>query len=1401
MPRNEDRVRRDLEILGLELSASEDDKKKAFIKLALKLHPDRFSKSPDDSIKTKFHEVCKAYKRLTSDHCNTSDWNVDKSDEIFFSLLADSLQHNSKAALYGLFSELPNHKSHFQNDNEYRCKEDALDEDEDEDTEFNRLITILMNRLQNGKSLPAGLTQDKISKLKEDFIKHKEATKKCIEDEKITTTAKKPKATTQVPVTKPKPKSKKQMIAEQRRREKEMAKIAAELDEKRRLEEEKETAKKQLEEEKQRKLEEEQRRQEDERKRLAAQAKKRKEREDRERELKQQKENERLEKLKKQQEEELRRKEEEKKRKAEEKAAKSKALKEAKEKEEKEKQDQSKKQQGAKRATTNAQQQYQPQYQQYQQQQQKYPREVPPRFLRQMQQRQGPTSTDVEQHQQPQQQQNLQPKTQTVRKDQKQQKEEGDWDSGSDELANVNKSQETRSKWTENSTGTRNENWGQELSSGGGSLSDWGTVNVTEDWDAPGDSHFGSNWTEPRQETTQLEDTKTSEPSVIGTIGSELKSGKIPKKDSISGQFGVIGQPVSSSKDVPVVDPKSEANSDLQTERPEPVVNVVRDPLYKDVIEKKPPESGEKTLVDAGTKDLEVNNSQGSKTPKLTGWSGLDGFEPLPSYDKGSGVSQTVASVVEDESQSRTKVENVVTSNHKNVISDTQQLVKSATVEKSSGSKNAVREAEGVREADEWGWTTASSKKAKQKPSNTPSVNREANSWMSRSLKQLLDMGFKLEDAERALKENNGIIESAVSDLLSRADTTPTDKIHDQAGISSRRKDQLSSSMNDNTDEKLSNKKGQSKENRTIEDSRTQTAKMFTSDKSDFVGGNKLEEKSNAGSDAKGTANQGPVSMSSSSFLPTDIGTRFSDSNVIKSKPVGVIGSPLPGTSKISSQNSQRPLSTDDKSLLGATQAPISTPGQQISPVGSSVNQSLPQQSFPSFSHDTQAFPGQGPKLHHILQQSQGLPQPSLFPQQQILPTVPGTVSKDATFISPPLAANPNPGPQQSKLLQWTQQISMEARDTVASSAQSEQDASWNSITSVPGCASATITPVGAPVTVDPVSAKWGVIAAPRLSPTPSEFRPGVPWKPKAELERDDGKRTEDVDFPDIDSKDLPGGNINGILSSSEKAPPAGVIRPPPGLVAANSFDLHNTDPPVGLLEQSSVGQSGSNKAVKQWLALTGLKPAVDYSPLRMLCQQYGIVLAHRTGQGAIYVCYESQAQAQDACKALNGRIIFDANIVATLITEDDVPNIPDAKIGMPPAPGKPFIPAQFPGMQPPSRPFWDTNGQIGTINPNMPFAPPPMPGMPPGNLLGLGPHLGQWPPARSDPLVNPSQFWPMNLPAQGLLNQAPNYGPWSTNSASPVTAVNVNSTHAAVSPSTGNKLLPDGLFNASESI
>merc|ERR1711962_925226 len=83
---------------------------------------------------------------------------------------------------------------------------------------------------------------------------------------------------------------------------------------------------------------------------------------------------------------------------------------------------------------------------------------------------------------------------------------------------------------------------------------------------------------------------------------------------------------------------------------------------------------------------------------------------------------------------------------------------------------------------EEFGWTTVQQNKAKKTVTTTsnptssssvpgtPSKSENSNAWTNRALKQLLDMGFKREHAEKALRDNNGIIESAVSDLLMKGD-------------------------------------------------------------------------------------------------------------------------------------------------------------------------------------------------------------------------------------------------------------------------------------------------------------------------------------------------------------------------------------------------------------------------------------------------------------------------------------------------------------------------------------------------------------------------------------------------------------------------------------------------------
>ena len=296
-------------------------------------------------------------------------------------------------------------------------------------------------------------------------------------------------------------------------------------------------------------------------------------------------------------------------------------------------------------------------------------------------------------------------------------KEETDWDN--DNTGDTSQSSlETKKNWTDIAS-IPNEDWGKELSSGGGSLSDWGTTSITEDWDAPGEPSFGANWTEQ-----QVGEGVKNEQPVIGTIGSEVKSGKIPKKDAnvcmgktdstVGGQFGAIGQPI-------VKDTVNELGKLKNTEI-EKDTTVAKDPLYKDVIGNSTgnevKEELLKTVKNSGPKSLDVSKLQGPKiaSPKLTGWSGLDGFEPLPSYDSGSQpLPESGPSVDDSNKKLKPKAEECLPTNVKPVDHDivASEAHKDIAVDKSTTETSPAGELETGRVSDEWGWTTASSKKAK----------------------------------------------------------------------------------------------------------------------------------------------------------------------------------------------------------------------------------------------------------------------------------------------------------------------------------------------------------------------------------------------------------------------------------------------------------------------------------------------------------------------------------------------------------------------------------------------------------------------------------------------------------------------------------------------------------------
>lgn len=311
-----------------------------------------------------------------------------------------------------------------------------------------------------------------------------------------------------------------------------------------------------------------------------------------------------------------------------------------------------------------------------------------------------------------------------IPKDGKTSKDESDFECGNDETISTSQSSlEARNKWTDIANAA-NENWGQELSSGAGSLSDWGTVNAMEDWDAPTEVNPGSDWGE--QKTAVSDDSTKSENLSLATIGSEVKSGRFPKKEAasfpnktekpVSGQFGAIGQPVASLKESGGSEVGTIKDQDGDKDK-----TIAKDQLYKDVIGKNTivdnKEELLKTAKSSGPKNMDISRTQESKatSPKLTGWSGLDGFEPLPGYDAGvNATARSVPSVIDSNTKMKTKpseqtlVNNAKISNHVTSGKESQKDI--ALDKNTTGGLEAPS-----RSSDEWGWTTASSKKTKVK--------------------------------------------------------------------------------------------------------------------------------------------------------------------------------------------------------------------------------------------------------------------------------------------------------------------------------------------------------------------------------------------------------------------------------------------------------------------------------------------------------------------------------------------------------------------------------------------------------------------------------------------------------------------------------------------------------------
>jgi len=1394
MPRVDDR-RKEYDVLGLDCYATEVEVKKAFTRLSLKYHPDLHFKcivqENQQYTKSKFNEICKAYKKIMADeNCCVNDWNNDKSDEIFFSLLGELLQNSTRAnELYTLLSSQTNNKSHFQNDNEYRCKEDVVEEDEDSD--LNRLVDILKNRLQNGKSVPAGLTQDKLARLKDDFMKRNEENKKS--EQNHNTPSKKLKTNPAVPVAKPKPKNKKQLQAEQRRRELEMANIARELEEKKKKEEEKEQVRKKQEKERQHAMEEEMKKQEEDKRKQLNETKKRKEKDEKDREQRSAKERERQERLHKNQEEEQRKKEEEKRRKAEEKASKQKATKESKEREERERLEKQQQQQ-IQATQKNQTKQRSQQYQQYQQQQQKYPREVPPRFLRQQQQ----------------QQLKQQVPPNTTRKDE----------------FNVASSYDNKETWVENSSNntsisryyqhqqpeTSSEDWDLDDNTLNTNQlsnidSSWGGLPVSEDWDVA-DANKRTRSSVPSNSSFNLNDvTKTHSPLATASVNNDLSNTSVTNTNVSKTLFGPNDPPLptatlplpssagggdpswgasltGSSWDTPIsnINQWEGTNSSKIVGNNASAIEVPS--TNKSLI------VGNKSLI-VGNKLLVSNSNEikssvnpilKSASPGITSWAGLDSFDNLPSsnniennaqhqyanYSGGAKRKTTnTSSFTSYHSDNSDKVkpqihptptqihppanqqqrkDNTATDKHRLPTLDSKidsNLKVTGWLQNSTPDDDewgvGVEE---VKEQDEdFGWTTVSLKTKKPTcPSSsngnqvvpaaaaasavavTPSkVENNTNAWTNRALKQLLDMGFKREHAEKALRDNNGIIESAVSDLLMKGDSTEMQSSEEKTCLDN--EEPLSDSAG--AQPKALNRKQRRKLQQMQQNADQQNAdqeKVTTSE---------IDATSQQSSEtllpvAKLKTGDGllPTPPMSQRLIPSDkppvspvaAATNITpEAAVVRPKSYAQEGSAFQPIARHIQAPIAQPVTSPSKvDITPNTPAPIGTarpssqpPAQSpIKPPKSLTNQQVAHENIEPAVNTTPLQPPVNPVLlaqMHLQQLGiqDGPPSSTYSPSsnvtsqtvtntmiQQYLQQIAQTSEMESSHITsssrntpliPPSstmhlsgllqqapipASSLSDGPQKSKLLQWTQSNSEpttppSADDDISIQAQS----------------------------IDPISAKWGVIAAPRLSPTPAEFKPGVPWKPRGEP---DGK-SDDVDsLKENEIIDIYGSNSGSLPTHSLPTSPLQqtiskpaleqVVKPVPQQVAMSSTVVNQTKPtpnghlpsdlalgmraPPGLNSSSPSLASSSflNGSMKthqrvedmNWLILRGISSAVDPSTLQSLCQQFGTLIRVRVIGNAVYVRYETQAQAQNAYVSLNGKIVFNTQIYAEVATETE---------------------------------------------------------------------------------------------------------------------------------------------------
>lgn len=259
-------------------------------------------------------------------------------------------------------------------------------------------------------------------------------------------------------------------------------------------------------------------------------------------------------------------------------------------------------------------------------------------------------------------------------------------------------------------------------------------------------------------------------------------------------------------------------------------------------------------------------------------------------------------------------------------------------------------------------------------------------------------------------------------------------------------------------------------------------------------------------------------------------------------------------------------------------------------------------------------------------------------------------------------AASLSNGPHKSRLLQWTQQAN--TGETADSAEETTTEGNNTPVNEPERTSTPTISK-----NIDPISAKWGLIAAPKLSPTPPEFKPGVRWKPREERSLSGGMVTSPL--VEEDEKEQEEERIREEMAANSKTLDSEAtfeerseigrfddkaVRPPPGL---NSVNVFPQQPPSS--QQPSAQHSQPSTQLPQepgprlsWVIVQGFVSTIDPTGIRALCQQYGPLLHLRLINNLVYVRYQSVENAVKAKMALDGQTVYNCLLTAVMASDED---------------------------------------------------------------------------------------------------------------------------------------------------